>query len=134
MQDATGLLQGLGFSEYEARAYIALLGHHPANGYALTKQSDIPRPNIYAVLQKLEERGAVVALETESGTSYSPVGPDALIQRLSQHLHGTLNAARQVLEQVATPNEQCYVQNIHGYAALIEHAHELIGRAQTQLT
>ena len=61
MADITALLQQLGFSEYEARAYLALLQRNPLNGYELAKVSGLPRANVYAVLQKLEsfatERG-----------------------------------------------------------------------------
>jgi len=57
MADITALLQQLGFSEYEARAYLALLQRNPLNGYELAKVSGLPRANVYAVLQKLEDRG-----------------------------------------------------------------------------
>ena len=36
----------LGFSEYEAKAYIALLGKSPVSGYELAKQSGVPRSMI----------------------------------------------------------------------------------------
>ena len=73
MADITALLQQLGFSEYEARAYLALLQRNPLNGYELAKVSGLPRANVYAVLQKLEERGAVVRLDMPSGARYAPV-------------------------------------------------------------
>lgn len=133
MPNIVELLQQLNFSEYEARAYIALLQHNPLNGYALAKASGIPRANIYSVLQKLEERGAVFALDTSSGTTYSPVAPDVLIHRLSTHIEGVLQAAQDSLSLVAKPVEQNYVQNIQGYAQLLEHAHELIQSAEKRL-
>src|SRR5215204_79949 len=76
-------LQQLGFSEYEIKTYIALLQQHPLNGYALAKASGVPRANIYGVLQKLEERGAVVAVNVAAGVLYSPITPDRLIRLLS---------------------------------------------------
>ena len=57
MADVTALLQQLGFSEYEARAYLALLQRSPLNGYELAKVSGLPRANTYAVLQKLRNAG-----------------------------------------------------------------------------
>lgn len=133
MTDVVELLQQLNFSEYEARAYIALLQHNPLNGYALAKESGIPRANIYSVLQKLEERGAVLAVETNGGTSYVPVAPDELIHRLGVRIEGILQAAHHSLAQTAKPVEQNYVQNIQGYAQLLDHARDLIGRAQKHL-
>ena len=55
MADVIALLLQLGFSEYEARAYLALLQRNPLNGYELAKVSGLPRANVYAVLQKLED-------------------------------------------------------------------------------
>ena len=79
MADALEQLQELGFTEYEARAYHALLQYHPVSGYELAKVSGIPRANIYVVLQKLEERGAVIRAEDGDSTRYLPVAPDELL-------------------------------------------------------
>ena len=73
MADIVTLLQELGFGEYEARAYHALLQHNPVSGYELAKVSGIPRPNIYTVLQKLEERGTVGRVDSDTTTLYVPV-------------------------------------------------------------
>src|SRR6476661_6173019 len=121
MADVTALLQQLGFSEYEARAYLALLQRNPLNGYELAKLSGLPRANIYAVLQKLEERGAAVRLDLPNGTRYAPIAPAELIRRLATRFQDTLSGAQQALENLATPADPEYVWNIRGYAALLEH-------------
>ena len=61
------LLERLGFTEYEARAYLTLLGRNPLTGYELAKLSGIPRPNVYPVLDRpgagpawLEEIGRIL--------------------------------------------------------------------------
>jgi predicted transcriptional regulator len=126
-------LQELGFSEYETKAYITLLQQYPLNGYALAKASGIPRANIYGVLQKLEERGAVVAVNTKDGLIYSPIAPEDLIRRLSTHIEAVLMAAQQELEALATPVQQTYVQNLQGGDQLLEHATELINAANERL-
>jgi HTH-type transcriptional regulator, sugar sensing transcriptional regulator len=125
MSDITGLLQQLGFSEYEARAYLALLQRNPLNGYELAKVSGLPRANIYAVLQKLEERGAVVRLDMPSGARYAPVAPTELTERIAGRFEDVLRATQQALEELATPAGTEYVWNIEGYAALLDHAHAL---------
>jgi sugar-specific transcriptional regulator TrmB len=132
MADAGALLQELGFSEYEARAYVALLQRSPLNGYELAKASGVPRPNIYAVLQKLEERNIVVRLDAPTGVRYAPVPPDELTRRLGQRFHHILEAATHSLEAVASPAERDYIWNIQGYAAVVEHAQALIDNAQNE--
>ena len=79
MAEIMEVLQALGFGEYEARAYVALLKHSPLNGYELAKDSGLPRANVYSVLGRLEERGAVVRLDTPSGTRYSAIPPSELM-------------------------------------------------------
>jgi sugar-specific transcriptional regulator TrmB len=133
MAEADALLQELGFSEYEARAYIALLQRSPLNGYELAKASGVPRPNIYAVLQKLEERNIVVRMDAPTGVRYAPVPPDELTRRLGHRFKHTLEAATRSLEAVASPVERDYIWNIQGYTAVIEHAQALIDDAQNEV-
>ena len=103
MSEVAALLRGLGFSEYEARAYVALLQHSPLNGYELAKASGVPRADIYSVLQKLEDRGAIVRLDTEAGTRYAPVPARDVIQRIDDRFRETLDAAGRSLEMVSAP-------------------------------
>jgi sugar-specific transcriptional regulator TrmB len=55
----------LGFSQYEARAYVGLLGREPLTGYALSNVTGIPQPKVYETLRRLTGRGAVAAMEGE---------------------------------------------------------------------
>ncbi len=130
MADIIALLQQLGFSEYEARAYLALVQRNPLNGYELAKVSGLPRANVYAVLQKLEERGAVVRLDMPSGARYAPVPSTQLTQRIASRFQDVLSTTQQALEELATPAASAYIWNIQGYAAMIDHAHTLIDATQ----
>lgn len=126
-------LQQIGFSQYEAQAYIALLGEHPLNGYELAKISGIPRPNIYAVLQKLEERGAILRLDGEEGTRYLPVPPDEFFSQLKQRYQSVLQSASEELSRLNAPVVMEQILNIRGYAALLDHARALITSAKQRL-
>src|SRR5687768_9566159 len=133
MTEATTLLQELGFGDYEARAYVALLQRSPLNGYELAKVSGLPRANVYAVLQKLEERGAIVRLDMPSGARYAPVAPAELTQRIASRFQDVLSTTQRALEELATPAAAEYLWNIQGYAALIDHAHALIDGTRERL-
>jgi HTH-type transcriptional regulator, sugar sensing transcriptional regulator len=115
-------LQNLGFSQYEAQAYIALLKEHPANGYELARASGIPRPNIYPVLQKLEERGAVLRVDSSSGSRYAPVEPDELVAKLKLRYQNDLDAVSSSLHEVPACKSQEQIYNLRGYDALLEEA------------
>ena len=127
------LLQQLGFGEYESRAYIALLKSNPFNGYELAKASGLPRANIYAVLQKLEKRGAIVRLDVPDGVRYSPVPPKDLLRRLRDNYETVLESAQDALESVAAPVEHEQVWNLRGYSAMLEHAQSLVDSSKKHL-
>lgn len=50
----------LGFSHYEARAYIGLLGSKPLTGYALSNAIGIPQPKVYETLRRLARKGVAL--------------------------------------------------------------------------
>jgi HTH-type transcriptional regulator, sugar sensing transcriptional regulator len=131
--DAIDLLQQLGFSEYEARAYVALLQRYPVNGYAVAKLANIPRANVYSVLKKLERRGAVVRVETSDGVTYRPVPSDEVIKHLTNRFTAALQSAHQLLSVIGHPVEDNFVQNIEGQEFFLQHARDLIDKASKQL-
>jgi HTH-type transcriptional regulator, sugar sensing transcriptional regulator len=133
MTAAVEQLQQLGFSQYEAQAYLALLKKNPVSGYELARDSGIPRPNVYPVLQKLEERGAVLRLDTPEGARYSPVPPDDLLGSLKQQYQKTLEAASGALCDLDAPQALEYVLNLRGYPALLDHAQTVLSHAQKHL-
>jgi sugar-specific transcriptional regulator TrmB len=74
-------LQQLGFTGYEARVYLALLKAFPATAYEVSKQSGLPRANVYAALSALERKAAVQPVN-ENPVRYVPVAPRLLLGRI----------------------------------------------------
>jgi predicted transcriptional regulator len=109
MADLVALLQELGFGEYEARAYTSLLQRHPVNGYELAKASKIPRANIYLVLQKLEERGAVVRIADDNSAVYRPVPPEELLAAIAHRFEQTVDSARQAMQEMDRPTTELLI-------------------------
>jgi sugar-specific transcriptional regulator TrmB len=97
---AVGALQSLGFSEYESKAYCALLEHSPANGYEIAGKSGIPRSKVYEVLEKLINRGAIVkaAGADPKATAYAPTDPRALIDSLKSDFENTCTLAQDAVD------------------------------------
>ena len=133
MSNITEVLQRLGFSDYEARAYVALLRKNPLNGYELAKISKLPRANIYAVLEKLEERGAALRMDTPEGVQYVPVPPLELTRRLEDSFQDTISQARLTLTQVPPISKSEYVWNIQSYPGMLKHAQDLVESAQSNV-
>ncbi len=133
MNNLVQQLQELGFSQYEAQAYITLLQHTPLTGYELAKFSGIPRPSIYPVLQKLEERGAILRMEGENAARYSPVPVDEFISRLQKQYRETLDAASEALSKIHLQEEGEPVWSLSRYPVLLDLARSLIGSAREKL-
>lgn len=131
--EAVNQLQKLGFSQYEAQAYVALLRENPLNGYELARASGVPRANIYTVLQRLEEEGAVMRVMVPEGTRYAPVAAEELLERLNQRYQQSLDTASTCLKQIPAPPTFSPVLNFQGYVGLIEQACALVSQANQQI-
>lgn len=130
--NTTESLQQLGFTAYEARAYTALIDEDGLNGYELAKRSGIPRANIYAVAEKLVERGAILRLEQDGSQRYSAIPPKQLLHSLEAEYKRALNTAKKAMEQ---QNKKASVQavfNLRGNE-LIARARQIIDNCQRKL-
>ncbi|MBT4352311.1 TrmB family transcriptional regulator, partial [archaeon] len=56
------LLKRLGFTEYEARAYLSLAKLGPSTVREIVDDSNLPRNKAYEALQKLENKGKVICV------------------------------------------------------------------------
>ncbi|MEP6775937.1 MAG: helix-turn-helix domain-containing protein [Chloroflexota bacterium] len=133
MKDTAQLLQRLGFGDYEARAYTALLQRSPMTGYEIAKLSRIPRANVYDILPRLEEHGAVVRVDSPSGTKYAAVPPSELMPRLADRFNDDLAAAEEALAGVGTTPVEEYAWNIESPRSVMDHARTLIDSADKEL-
>jgi sugar-specific transcriptional regulator TrmB len=123
-------LQRLGFSEYEARAYVTLLRKSRLNGYELAKESGIPRPNVYTVIAKLIDRGAVLTISSESGPRYAAIDPQQLVARIEGEQRQALQATTKSLEGLGSATEVDEILTARGYSALIDHVKSAITEAR----
>lgn len=127
------ILTKLGFAEYDAKAYVALLREGQSNGYEVAKAAGIPRANVYGVLKRLARRGAVQRFDTDDGTRYVATPSDRLLSQLDQQHKDILNQARQELERVLPAEQSSPVYNLTGIDQLIQRAREEIDATKKEL-
>jgi len=128
------LLSEIGFSEYEAKAYVALLKKNPAGAYELSKSSGIPSSKIYEVMSRLCERGAAVKVDGKSKGAYVPVNPELLVERYRSGMTETLDSLSESLKRIGRNEEMSYLRNINDYDLLMEECRGLIaGSRETVL-
>ena len=133
MQHTLDLLSAIGFSEYEAKAYLALLKQSPLTGYAVARVSGVPRSKIYQVLGNLVERGDVLVSYGEP-VQYAPKAPKDLVESRRQAGEKRLAAAEQGLERLLDQNiPNDLIWDIRGREEILFRLREVIGRADQQI-
>jgi sugar-specific transcriptional regulator TrmB len=123
-------LVDIGFSEYEAKAYVALLRGNPATGYHLAKLSGVPRSMIYEALGKLVARGAAMTLRKGETTQYAPVPPEEFLDQLHRDHEELVDALKSDLAGLASPLDLEYVWNFEGHDSVMAKAEEMVLQAQ----
>ena len=132
-EDLTQLLGHLGFSEYEAKTYLALLNKSPLTGYAIARMSGVPRSKIYEVLGSLVERGDVF-ISCGEPVQYAPKAPDDLITSRRKMVEKQLDDAARGLQEFADQNTPTdLLWDIRGREEIFFRINEVIGRAKHQL-
>ncbi len=134
MPDAVEQLMGLGYSEYEARAYVTLLRLRSATGYQVAKESGVPRSMIYQVLDKLIARGAVLTQAYGDLVRYAPDAPELLLERMQGDLAERVASLTASLQGLAVaPYGPGQVWNVAGRDNILARAREMIENAHQRV-
>jgi sugar-specific transcriptional regulator TrmB len=128
----TKLIQ-LGFSEYEAKAYMALLKDSPASGYQIAKNSGVPRSMVYEVIGKLNARGAVLTYRVDGSIKYAPTPPDEFLDHLQREHEALIMSLQEDIKTVTTASDPDYVWNLEGNDNILTKAEEMIHRSSYRI-
>jgi len=131
--DSIDKLVKIGFSEYEAKAYVALLRESPVTGYQLSKLSGVPRSMIYEVACKLTARGAAMTLRTGSATKYAPIPAAEFLDQLRRDHEELTDSLKDDLAKLTSAPDLEYVWNIEGHENVMAKAMEMIDQARTRV-
>jgi sugar-specific transcriptional regulator TrmB len=123
----------IGFSEYEAKAYVALLRESPVTGYQIAKLSGVPRSMIYEVLGKLVARGAAMTLRKEGSTQYAPVPAGEFLDQLHREHEDLVASLRDDLTILDSVSDLEYVWNIEGHENIMAKAEEMIDQTKHRI-
>lgn len=119
----------LGFSEYEAKAFVSLLEKNPATAYEIGKSSGVPTSKVYEVLKKLTDKGAVLVLDSGKSRRYVPVEPAEFLDRHKD----LVDSLRDDLSNIGESKALSYIWNITEYDYLIDKLGRMIDAASKEL-
>ena len=127
-------LQNINFTQYESKAYLALLKHDQVSGYELAKNSGIPASKIYQVLNKLLAKEVVVALDTEP-VKYSPIPPDQVMSRFRNDYLQNIDTLKSSLDDVYNKHQHTdnYLWNITGREPILNRVNQFIDKANISI-
>jgi HTH-type transcriptional regulator, sugar sensing transcriptional regulator len=126
-------LQPLGFSQYEARAYCALLKRSPANGHEVAKTAGIPTSKVYETLERLLQKGAVLVQRSDP-TLWAPVPYRDLTATLRERMESNLTAVEQGLAQLGHEQDTKLTWSLSGHGHVVDSMRRAIDRTRERLT
>lgn len=125
-------LQLLGFSQYEARAYCALLQRSPANGHEVAKTAAIPTSKVYETLERLLQKGAVLVQRSDP-TLWAPVPYRDLTATLRERMESNLTAVEQGLAQLGHEQDTKLTWSLSGHGHVVDSMRRAIDRTRERL-
>ncbi len=128
-EELLGLLSAVGFSQYEARAYLALLKKSPVNGHELSKAAGVPPSKIYETLGKLRRKGAVLVYESDP-MLYAPVPHTELLAWLREKTEGTLRDLERGFEGLSPEFDAGLTWSVTGTGNVVALMERAIQRAE----
>jgi sugar-specific transcriptional regulator TrmB len=131
--DSLSGLGDLGFTEYEAKVYLALLRENPANGYQLSKKAGVPRSMVYEALGRLHARGAVLKSGNERSIIYRPLPPEELLDRYDRQHQQLISALRDDLLSLYDSKGEESLWTVSGREASFGYASKMIADSKNEV-
>jgi Cd2+/Zn2+-exporting ATPase len=123
----------IGFTEYEAKVYLALLRENPANGYQLSKKSGVPRSMVYEALARLHSRGAVMETIEDRASLYRPLPPDVLLGQIQSEHTALIGELGPGLEALFTAPEEDHMWTLTNQHAILAYASQMIASVRQEI-
>ncbi len=134
MHNIVSLMQNIGFGQYEARVYLALLQQPRVSGYELAKISGVPASKVYGVLSKLINKEAILSIDEEP-LKYVPKPPDEILAHLKKSYVNAIDLLGEELQNLYTRHDfsDQYIWNISGRTAIMERIIEFLLKGEKQI-
>jgi sugar-specific transcriptional regulator TrmB len=126
-------LMRIGFTEYEAKVYLALLVDNPTTGYQISKSSGVPRSMVYETLSRLHSRGAVMETVEGRSTLYRPLPPDVLIDQFAADHLRLVESLREGMLRLYTASKEERSWSISGRSTILSYANQMLDGAESEV-
>jgi len=127
-EKASRTLESIGLSNYEARAYIALVAHGYGDAETIAETSGIPRTSSYKVLQSLCEKGFAMSTSGRPRI-FKPEEPNRLREKILPPIADTFDKLETLSQIMRDRGEPQLVYTITGKQRVIGKIGELLDKS-----
>ena len=122
----------LNFSEYETRAYIALVALQVSDAESIAMAAQVPRTSMYKVLDALVEKG-YVSVTPGRPRQYAPEPPLVLKERVFSRLGETFDDLEQISGILREKGAPQVIYTIAGQDNVLSKMGDLLGMARSRV-
>jgi len=102
-------LKNLGFKEYEARVFIALLKGKPMSATEIATECKLIRNSIYDTLKSFVEKAYCNEIETNTVLQYQIVDPDIIFDKIEKEYSDSFKAKMYLLKDTQGKIKSLYI-------------------------
>jgi sugar-specific transcriptional regulator TrmB len=124
------VLEQVGLTRYESRAYIALVARGYGDAATLAQMAGIPRTSSYKVLEALCQKGYAFATGSKP-TLFKPHPPLQVAERLKSHVQEAFEKLEALHQVVGDHGEPQLVYLLYGKEKVLGKMAELLDRASS---
>lgn len=107
------LLQ-LGFSQYEAKCYVGLIGTDGLTGYGVAKATGVPQPKVYETLRRLVRRGVAQQIADDPAV-FAATAPDQVLEDLAREFRRSHESAAQAAKTIHHDDHTSPAVQVRGF-------------------
>ncbi len=126
--EAASILQSLGLSSYEAKAYIALIAHGFGNADTIAETAKIPRTSAYKALSSLVSKGYAISTRGRP-MIFKPETPSKAKEKVLKQVETVFDNLQLIHEVLMDKGEPQLVFTITGKQRVLSKIAELLDTA-----
>ncbi|MFB6218261.1 MAG: TrmB family transcriptional regulator [Halobacteriaceae archaeon] len=102
VEEAVGLLEEFGFTEYEAKCFVALLRIDRGTAKEVSDVADVPRARVYDSMESLQDRG-LVEVQASSPRRFRAADPEEAVGALERRYTERLDRLETLFADLGPP-------------------------------
>lgn len=126
-------LKDIGFSNLEAKIYVELLTHGGSTGYALAKELNKARSNVYHALESLVSKGAIVGNISTGSRTFNALPLESYLKKMQADLDEKKQTASEFFKNIEPADYKYGLYPLNSLEQIYEKSLELINNSEDRI-